>query len=169
MKTSDTVLRKIYISLYLKGLCVRRSWRLNRTVTYWPPLLWPSVLCLSRSPELLNRRPGAQLSAGCWLLSLPHLYSKLSGLQLTDLLSSPSYIILQRPPSWGRHKLHSFNPSTVNVIISWLTECTCYLQRCISYFDRPAWVVGQYTTIGSHIAVSWALSKPLFAFLLWTV
>ena len=39
--TSDTVLRKIYLSLYLKGLCVRGSWRPNRTATYWPPqLLW---------------------------------------------------------------------------------------------------------------------------------
>ena len=35
---------------------------------------------------------------------------------------------------------HSFNPSTVKVIISWYssTGCTCYLHRCISYFDSPA-------------------------------
>ena len=39
IKTSDTVLRKIYLSLYLKGLCVRGSWRSNRTATYWPPQL----------------------------------------------------------------------------------------------------------------------------------
>ena len=38
----------------------------------------------------------------------------------------------------GRHKLCSFSPSTVKVIISWSTRCTCYLQRCISYFDAPA-------------------------------
>ena len=37
IKTSDTVLRKIYLSLYLKGLCERESWRPNRTATYWPP------------------------------------------------------------------------------------------------------------------------------------
>ena len=36
-KTSDTVLRKIYLSLYLKGLCVRGSGRPSRTATYWPP------------------------------------------------------------------------------------------------------------------------------------
>ena len=35
------------------------------------PKLWPSALCLSRSPGLLNRRPGVH-SAGCWL-SLLHL------------------------------------------------------------------------------------------------
>ena len=34
IKTSDTVLRKIYLSLYLKGLCVGGSWRPNRTATY---------------------------------------------------------------------------------------------------------------------------------------
>ena len=72
---------------------------------------------------------------GAWgptLLGAGFLYRILSptGLvsKLTDFLSSPSYIIVQRPPSCGRHKLHSFNPSMVKVIISWLTGCTCYLQ-----------------------------------------
>ena len=37
------------------------------------------------------------------ILSLTGLVSKL-----TDFLSSPSYIIVQCPPSCGRHKLHSF-------------------------------------------------------------
>ena len=41
IKTSDTILRKIYLSLYLKGSRVGRSWRPNRTATYWPPLYWP--------------------------------------------------------------------------------------------------------------------------------
>ena len=63
---------------------------------YWPPLLWPSGLCLSRSPGLRNRRPGG--SAFCWVLFfLPHLVSNSSDLQLTDFLSSPSYIIVQLP------------------------------------------------------------------------
>ena len=54
----------MYLSLYCKGskrvtqgFTVRGSWRPNRTTIYWPPLLWPSALCLSRSPGLLNRRP----------------------------------------------------------------------------------------------------------------
>ena len=79
---------------------------------------------------------------GPTLLGAGFLYRILSptGLvsKLTDFLSSPSYIIVQHLPSCGRHKLHSFNPSTVKVIISWSTGCTCYLQRCISYFDSPA-------------------------------
>ena len=96
IKTSDTVLRKIYLSLYLKGSKVRGSWRPNRTAIYWPPLLWPSALCLSRSRGLLKGRPGGPLSAGCWL-PLPHLVTNGSDLQLTDFLSSPSYIIVQSP------------------------------------------------------------------------
>ena len=79
---------------------------------------------------------------GAWgptLLGAGFLYRILSptGLvsKVTDFLSSPNYMIVQRPPSCGRHELHSLNPSTVKVIISW---STCYLQRCISYFDDPA-------------------------------
>ena len=60
----------MYLSLYCKGskkvtqgFTVRGSWRPNRTAIYWPPLLWSSTLCLSRSPGLLNRRPRAH-SAG---------------------------------------------------------------------------------------------------------
>ena len=46
---------------------VRGSRRPNITAIYWPPLLWPSTLCLSRSPGLLNRRPRG--IAFCWVLA----------------------------------------------------------------------------------------------------
>ena len=78
------------------------------------------------------------------LLGAGFLYRVLSpaGLvsKLTDFLSSPSYIIVQCPPSFcGCHKLHSFNPYTVKVILCYSsTRCTFYLHRCISYFDSPA-------------------------------
>ena len=39
--------------------------------------------------------PEAQLSAECWL-ALPHLVSNSSDLQLSDFMSWPSYIIVQR-------------------------------------------------------------------------
>ena len=97
---------------------MRGSWRPNRTAIYWPLLLWPWALCLSRSLGLLNRRPGGSL---CWMLaflyhilSLTHLISDsiggpegsfcwvvafptTSSLQLPDFLSPPSYIIVQWP------------------------------------------------------------------------
>ena len=59
----------------------------------------------------------------------------------TDWTScAPSYIIVWHPPSsCGRHKSHTFNPSTVKVIFWYSsTGCTCYLHKCIFYFDSPA-------------------------------
>ena len=77
---------------------------------------------------------GPSLSGTC--SSFQHLLSNWSD-QTDRTSSAPSYIIVRHPPSsCGRHKSHSFNSSTVKVI-SWysLTGCTCYLHRCISYFD----------------------------------
>ena len=103
---------------------MRGSWRPNRTAIFWPTLLWPSTLCLSRSPGLLNRR--SRSPALCWMmafftasyqqllwspnsigvpegpfgrvwLSLPHLvYNSVRSLTVW-LLSWLSYIIVQRP------------------------------------------------------------------------
>ena len=153
IKTSEEFFKKIYLSLYWKGskrvtqgFTVRGSWRPNRTATYWPPLLWPSALCPSCSPGLLNRRLGGPLagcrlslqdlvtngspnSLGgpegpfCWLvalsttslphLSLPHLVSNSSDLQLTNFLSSPSYIIVQSPTQ--SLELHVWLSSSENI------------------------------------------------------
>ena len=106
--------KKIPLSL-LQGLHVRGSWRQNRTVIYWPPLLWPSALCLSRSPDAQPEARGPTLLAFstasyhqlvwspnsigspegpfCWVVA----FSTSSDLQLADFLSSPSYIIVQLP------------------------------------------------------------------------
>ena len=107
-KTSDTVLRKIYLSLYLKGLCVRGSWRPNRTATYWPPLLWPSVF-LSHSPGLLNWGPGSP--ALCWVqFSLQHHFSISSDTQTLWISCALSYIISSTPtqslPITGHRNMH---------------------------------------------------------------
>ena len=131
------VFRKIYLSFYLKGLCVRGSWRPNRTATYWPPLLWPHQRFF---PVLLGCSTGGTGAQSLWVL----VFSTASYLQLiwspTDSISCAlSYIIVQHLPSCGRPKSHSFNPSTVKVIFWYsLTGCTCYLHQWISYFDSPA-------------------------------
>ena len=71
--------------------------------------------------------------SGCWF-SLPHLISNWLNFLCPEL-----YNILRPPSSCGRHKLHSFNSSTVKVILCYFpTGCTCYLHRRISYFDRSA-------------------------------
>ena len=74
-KTSEDFFRKICTSHFIvrirkgvtQGFIVRGSWRPNRTAIYLPPLLWPSALCLSRSPGLLNRR--ARRPALCWMMA----------------------------------------------------------------------------------------------------
>ena len=116
---------------------------------------------LSRSPGLLKRGPGGPVSLEhvphssifsptdlnfnssirgpegslCWVL----VFSTASYLQL-QLNYAPSYMIVGRTPSsYGRHKSHSFNSSTVKVIFWYSsTGSTGYLHWCISYFDSPA-------------------------------
>ena len=98
--TSTQSFRKIYLSLYLKGLCVRGGWRLNRNATYWNPTLMAiSVVSFSFSrvaqPE--DRGHSSLLGAG-------FLYRTLSPnspiSKLTDFLSSTSYIIDQSPTQY---------------------------------------------------------------------
>ena len=81
----------MYLSFYCKslkrvtqGFTVRGSWRPNRTAIYWPPLLWPSALCLSRSPGLLNQRP-----RGPALLDDGFLYCILSPTGLQNSIRGP--------------------------------------------------------------------------------
>ena len=99
---------------------------------------------------------GPSLSGTC--SSIQHLISNSSDLWFvwspTDWISyALSYIIVQRPPSCGRHKSHSFNLTTVKVIFWYSsTGCTCYLHRCISYFDFPA---------GSEVNMQHSCSRAL--------
>ena len=69
------------------------------------------------------------------ILSPTGLVSKTNWLPVfTELHNSSTH-----PSSCGRHKLHSFNPSKVKATLCYSsTGCTCYLHRCISYFDSPA-------------------------------
>ena len=134
IKTNDTVLRKIYLSLYWKG-CVWegvRDWTELQHIdphsighSFFPVLLGCSTRGLGAQPlwdKFLNPA-SLQLiwSPSAGFLSSPGLYNNL-----TSTLLPPSVTIS-----------HSFNPSTVKVMISWYssTGCTCYLHRYISYFD----------------------------------
>ena len=127
------------------GFTVRGSRRPNRTAIYRPPLLWPSTLCLSRSPELLNRRPRGPL---CWVMafftaSYQRLISNSSGPQwplrpgvafpTTPYLLTPAPTLtvthqgLQEPlrpdvafPTTSRHSVS--NSLTATVLTSVLTE-----------------------------------------------
>ena len=150
---------------------MRGSWRPNRTAIYWPPLLWPSVLqCCSTGGS------GAQLSDECWLslphlvtngspnslgvprapsagwwLPLPHLVSNSSDLQLTDFLSSPSYIIVQSPTQslewlvWSSssgnncHAVHRSLSSGASVY-----ECTMGFYLVPFFSAKPAYAISSH-------------------------
>ena len=82
-KTQEDFFNKIFTSHFIarvrKGCVGFYCERELETEHNWNILtssLWPSALCLSRSPSLLNRSPGVH-SAGCWL-SLLHLVQLLS-------------------------------------------------------------------------------------------
>ena len=96
---------------------------------FFPVLLGCSAGGLEAQPLLdmfLNPASSLQLirSPTANFLSSPGLYNNL----MPTLL--PASVTIS----------HSFNLSTVKVIISWYspTGCTCYLHRCISYFDSLA-------------------------------
>ena len=93
------------------GFTVRGSLRPNRTAIFWPPLLWPSALCLSCSPGLLNQRPRGPL---CWL-SLLHLISNFSGPQLIRGSKGPFGLVWLSLP-------HLVSYSNSNCLTSVLTE-----------------------------------------------
>ena len=93
IKTSEDFFKKIYLSLYLKG-CVWEGVGDRTELQHIDPHSYGHQRCVFLVLLMLNRRPGD--SAFCWL-SLPHLITNSSDLQLTDFLSSPSYIIVQSP------------------------------------------------------------------------
>ena len=76
-KTSLTIFTSHFIARVRKG-CVgfycERELETEHNWNILTPKLWPSALCLSRSPGLLNRSPGVH-SAGCWLSFLQLVYS----------------------------------------------------------------------------------------------
>ena len=141
---------------------MRGSWRLNRTATYWPSLLWPSAF-LSRSPGLLNRGLGPSLS-GCWF-SLPHLISNWSGLQTDWISCALSYIINSSTPTfllWVSQialiqLIHGQGYNILNDRMHLLFTQVHFL------FWQPGRVVGQYTTktrqINSTANLIWKKKK----------
>ena len=99
-------------------MCVRGSWRPNRNCNILTPLLWPSALCLSRSPDAQPEAPGAH-SAGflCYILSATSLDPNSSGPQgpLRPGVAFPitSYLLTPPPPTvWLFVLTELYNSST---------------------------------------------------------
>ena len=85
---------------------------------------------LSCSPRLLNRGPGDPASLGLG----PHS-SILFPTNLNFLCTELYYCFTST-------QFHLSTVKDIHLILS--TGCTCYLYRCISYFDSSAWVNMQH-------------------------
>ena len=144
------------------------SWRLNRTATYWPPLLWPQQRFFPVLQVCSTGGMGAQ----------PHWDMFLIPASSLQLVWSPTGLISNCNCSIGGLRAHSagcwlslphlasnwlnfqcielYNCSTSTFflwasqialiqpvhghgyILIFVERCTYYLHRCISYFDSPA-------------------------------
>ena len=100
------------------------------------PTLMAITAFISRSSRLLNRGPGGPASLGHG----PHS----SIFSPTD----PNFLCIELYYCFTPTQ---FNLSTVKVIpLIISTGCTCYLHRCISYFDSSAEVNMQHNHIGLY-------------------
>ena len=170
MTTSEDFFIKICNSNFIvrvrKGLLRVLLWEgvgdRTETAIYWPPLLWSSVLCLSRSPGLLNRRPRGP--ALCWMMAFftasyhqllwtpthrgprgplqPGVAfpttTRLCNSNWSDFLSWLSYIIVQRPlnrplnPWKGGNNCHAVHRSLSSDASVY--ECTMGFFFTLSHF-----------------------------------
>ena len=113
IKTSEDFYKKIYLSLYLKGLCVRGSWRLNKDCnTLTSPAPPDIAVCRSHSPGLLNWGPVGPVSLG-------HVLIPASSHQL---VWSPNLLGIPRAPS-ARWWLSLSHLSPTHLISNSLTSC----------------------------------------------
>ena len=101
-QTQEDFFNKIFTSHFIArvrkgcvGFYCERELETEYNWNMLTPRLWPSVLCLSRSPGLLNRRPRVH-TAGRWL-SLLHLICIFSGPQLIRAPSPFGLVWLSLP------------------------------------------------------------------------
>ena len=113
-QTQEDLFRKIYTSQFICkvqkgysiGFTVRGNWRPNINCNILTPLLWPSALCLSHYPTLLNRRPWG--SALCWMMAFFTAFYQ-------QLLWAPTQSGALTPSAWCGFPYHisSITPSNL--------------------------------------------------------
>ena len=129
------------------------------------PLLWPSALCLSRSPGLLNRMPRGP--ALCWL-SLLQLISNFSGPQLFWL---PTQSGAPRAPlAWCGFPYHisSITPTVLLFVLTELYNSSRPLNRPLNpwngMFDRHQAEITVIQFTGHSLPVHQSMSVQLLFF-----
>ena len=129
--------RKIYLSLYWKGCVWEGVGDCTKTATYWPPLF-----CISQ-PFFLVLLGCSTGDLGAQPLLAHGSHSSIFSPTDLNFLSPGLYNNLTSTYfPWASQFRSQFNLSTVKVAPDLIssTGCTCYLHRCISYFDVLAGV-----------------------------
>ena len=143
IKTSGHCSLEKYTSHFIWKDCVRGSWRPNKDCNILAPHTHSSGNYSISFPFSWAVQPGGwRPSLFCDMVLIP-----ASSLQLIWTSCHRGYIIIWRPPtSCEHHNSHSIQPldSQGRPLIS-STGCTCYLHRCISFFDLLG--RGQYVTV----------------------
>ena len=145
---------------YEGSYCARGELETEQNCNILTPTLIAITAFLSRSPGLLNRGLGAQPLWDMFLIPASYL-------QLIWNSCRRGYIMIWRPLFFLRASQFrtQFNPSTVKVI-SWYSSTggTCYLHRCISYFDSLAGSeVNMQHKSFLHIYIKYMISKLILS------
>ena len=132
--SEDTSLEK-YTSHFIEGVVCEMEFETEQRLQHIDPWTLLAITAfLSRSPGLLNLGPGGP--ALCWELvptARSGMLTSSSERQLIWNSCRRGYIIVLRPLN---STCQQSRPSPDLLISS--TRCTCYLHRCISYFDSLA-------------------------------
>ena len=106
MHAGRLLYKYMYLALYCKVLWWEGVGDRTETAIFWPPLLWPSTLCLSRS-LMLNRRPRGPL---CWMMAF--FTASYQQLPWTPTHQSP-----KAPSAWCGFPYHisSITPSDLSL------------------------------------------------------
>ena len=130
---------------------VRGSWRPNITAIFWPPLLWPSTLCLSRSP-------GAQ---GPTLLGDGFLYCILSATSLDPTqsgASSPFGLVWLSLPHLVYNSVRT--PTVLTELYNSSTSTQSPTRSLNRMFDRYQAEITVTQFIGHSLLVHQSMSVP---------
>ena len=114
IKTSENFFKK-YTSHFIARFACERELENEQRLQYIDPHSYGHQRCVFLVLQDCSTGGLGALSVGCEL-SLPHLVTNPSDLQLTDFLSSPSYIIVQSPTQSPTQSLewHVWSSSSVN-------------------------------------------------------
>ena len=143
----------------------------SKPATYWPPLLWPSALCLSCSPVLINLRPGG--SAFCWVLafsttSCHQRVSKLNWGSWGPLLLSGGFLYhILSPTRLISDSLTSCLTELYNSSITYSIAHSIFGMACLIVDCHQAEITviqfrGHSLPVHQSMSVSWAFTLSHF-------